>query len=87
MYVVNKETKPAVEKPEAESKVTWDEKFDWSDVDDSDEKGAWIVEWTVYANRQKSEAGEYYGAGKLGSKPLNIIDTLPDGMSYVANSA
>ena len=87
MYVVNKETKPAVEKPEAESKVTWDEKFDWSDVDDSDEKGAWIVEWTVYANRQKSEAGEYYGAGKLGSKPLNIIDALPDGMSYVANSA
>lgn len=87
MYVVNKETKPAVEKPEAESKVTWDEKFDWSDVDDSDEKGAWIVEWTVYANRQKSEAGEYYGAGKLGSKPLNIIDTLPNGMSYVANSA
>ena len=87
MYVVNKETTPAVEKPEAETKITWDEKFDWSDVDDSDEKGAWIVEWTVYANRQKSEAGEYYGAGKLDSKPLNIVDTLPNGMSYVANSA
>ena len=87
MYVVNKETTPAVEKPEAETKVTWNEKFDWSDVDDSDEKGAWIVEWTVYANRQKSEVGEYYGAGKLDSKPLNIVDTLPNGMSYVANSA
>lgn len=87
MYVVNKETTPAVEKPEAEAKVTWDEKFDWSDVDDSDEKGAWIVEWTVYANRQKSEVGEYYGAGKLDSKLLNIVDTLPNGMSYVANSA
>lgn len=87
MYVVNKETTPAVEKPEAETKVTWNEKFDWSDVDDSDEKGAWIVEWTVYANRQKSEVGEYYGAGKLDSKPLNVVDTLPNGMSYVANSA
>lgn len=87
MYVVNKETTPAVEKPEAETKVTCNEKFDWSDVDDSDEKGAWIVEWTVYANRQKSEVGEYYGAGKLDSKPLNIVDTLPNGMSYVANSA
>ncbi len=87
MYVVNKETTPAVEKPEAESKVSWNESFDWSSVDESDEKGAWIVEWTVYANRQKSKAGEYYGAGKLGGEPLNIVDTLPNGMSYVANSA
>lgn len=87
MYVVNKETTPAVEKPEAESKVSWNESFNWSSVDESDEKGAWIVEWTVYANRQKSDAGEYYGAGKLGGEPLNIVDTLPNGMSYVANSA
>ena len=87
MYVVNKETTPAVEKPEAESKVSWNESFDWSSVDESDEKGAWIVEWTVYANRQKSDAGEYYGAGKLAGEPLNIVDTLPNGMSYVANSA
>lgn len=28
---------------------------------------------------------EYYGAGKLGGKPLNIVDSLPDGMSYVAS--
>ena len=87
MYVVNQETTPAVEKPEAESKVVWDEDFDWSAVDGSDEKGAWVVDWTVYANRQKSAAGEYYGAGKLGGAPLNIIDTLPDGMSYVSGSA
>lgn len=87
MYIVNKETTPAVEKPEAESKVSWNESFDWSSVDESDEKGAWIVEWTVYANRQKSDAGEYYGAGKLAGEPLNIVDTLPDGMSYVVNSA
>lgn len=91
-YVVNQETKPAVEKPEAESKVSWVENFDWHTVDGSDEKGAWIVDWTVYANRQKGNKGangefEYLGAGKLGGKPLNIIDTLPDGMSYVANSA
>lgn len=87
MYVVNQETTPAVEKPEAESKVSWDESFDWSSVDGSSEKGAWVVDWVVYANRQKSAADEYYGAGKLGGAPLNIIDTLPDGMTYVANSA
>lgn len=91
-YVVNQETAPAVEKPETESKVSWVENFDWHTVDGSDEKGAWIVDWTVYANRQKSNKGangefEYYGAGKLGGKPLNIVDSLPDGMSYVANSA
>ena len=87
-YVVNKETTPAVEKPAAESKVSWDEGFDWSVVDGSAEKGAWIVDWTVYANRQKGATdGEYYGAGKLNGAPLNIIDTLPNGMSYVAGSA
>lgn len=92
MYVVNRETTPAVEKPEAESKVSWVENFDWHTVDGSDEKGAWIVDWTVYANRQKGNKGangefEYYGAGKLSGKPLNIVDSLPDGMSYVTNSA
>ena len=91
-YVINQEKKPAVEKPEAESKVSWVENFDWHTVDGSDEKGAWIVDWTVYANRQKGNKGangefEYFGAGKLGGKPLNIVDSLPDGMSYVANSA
>ena len=91
-YILNQETMPAVEKPEAESKVSWVENFDWHTVDGSDEKGAWIVDWTVYANRQKGNKGangefEYYGAGKLGGKPLNIVDSLPDGMSYVANSA
>ena len=92
MYVVNKDATPAVEKPEAESKVTWDGNFDWSAVDGTDEKGAWLVDWTVYANRQKGNKGtngefEYYGAGKLNGAPLNIVDTLPDGMSYVSGSA
>ena len=92
MYVVNQETTPAVEKPEAESKVSWDEGFDWSAVDGSGEKGAWVVDWTVYANRQKGNKDsddkfEYFGAGKLNGAPLSIIDTLPDGMSYVDDSA
>ena len=91
-YVVNQEMTPAVEKPETESKVSWVENFDWHTVDGSDEKGAWVIDWTVYANRQKGNKGangefEYFGAGKLGGKPLNIVDSLPDGMSYVANSA
>lgn len=91
-YVVNRETTPAVEKPEAESKMSWSESFDWSSVDGSDEKGAWVVDWTVYANRQKGSKGangeyEYYGAGKLNSSLLNIVDTLPGGMSYVSGSA
>lgn len=92
MYVVNKEATPAVEKPESETKVSWDGNFDWSDVDGSKEKGAWVVDWTVYANRQKGSKGsngeyEYYGAGKLNCLPLNIVDTLPSGMSYVSGSA
>ena len=92
MYVVNQETAPAVEKPEAESKVSWDEDFDWSAVDGTGEKGAWVVDWTVYANRQKGNKGsddkfEYFGAGKLNGTPLSIVDTLPDGMSYVSGSA
>ena len=92
MYVVNQEATPAVEKPESKTKVSWDGNFDWSDVDGSKEKGAWVVDWTVYANRQKGSKGsngeyEYYGAGKLNCLPLNIVDTLPSGMSYVSGSA
>ena len=86
-YVLNQEATPSVDKPSAEASYVWNEKFDWKDVDGTDEKGAWIVDWTVYANRQGNKVGEYYGAGKLYGKPLNIVDTLPDGMSYVANSA
>ena len=91
-YYVEANSTPAVEKPETESKVSWDEGFDWSAVDGSGEKGAWVVDWTVYANRQKGNKDsddkfEYFGAGKLNGAPLSIIDTLPDGMSYVADSA
>ena len=91
-YVVNQETMAAVEKPEVESKVSWSESFDWSSVDGSAEKGAWLVDWTVYANRKKGNKGangeyEYFGAGKLDGKPLNIVDSLPSGMSYVSDSA
>lgn len=86
-YVVNQETTPAVEKPEQEAKVSWNENFDWSSVNGSKEKGAWVASWTVYANRQKSAAGEYYGAGMLNGVPLSIIDALPEGMNYVSGSA
>ena len=86
-YYVEANSTPAVEKPETESKVSWDENFDWSAVDGSAEKGAWVVDWTAYANRAKTPGGEYCGAGKLNNQPLNILDTLPSGMSYVPNSA
>ena len=86
-YYVEANSTPAVEKPETESKLSWDESFDWSAVDGSGEKGAWIVDWTVYANRAKTPGGEYYGAGRLNGQPLNVLDTLPSGMSYVPNSA
>lgn len=91
-YYVDANSTPAVEKPETESKVSWDEGFDWSVVDGSAEKGAWVVDWTVYANRQKGNKGangefEYCGACKLNNQPLNVVDTLPSGMSYVPGYA
>lgn len=86
-YYVDANSTPAVEKPETESKVSWDESFDWSAVDGSAEKGAWVVDWTVYANRAKTPGGEYYGACKLNNQPLNVVDTLPSGMSYVPGYA
>lgn len=86
-YYVDANSTPEVEKPSAETAVSWDGDFDWSKIDGSNEKGAWIVDWTVYANRAKTPGGEYYGAGKLYNQPLNVVDTLPSGMSYVPESA
>lgn len=86
-YYVDVDSTPKVEKPSAETAVSWREDFDWSKIDGSSEKGAWIVEWTVYANRAKTPGGEPYGAGKLDNQPLNVVDTLPSGMSYVPGSA
>ena len=91
-YFLNQEATPSVDKPSTETSYVWNEQFNWKDVDGTDEKGAWIIDWTVYANRQQGNKGadgefEYYGAGKLGGAPLEIVDTLPDGMSYVAGSA
>lgn len=87
VYVVNQDTTPMVEKPENEATVSWNGDFDWSAVDDTSEKGAWIVDWTVYANRVKTSGGDCYGAGKLNEQPLMIVDKLPDGMAYVPGSA
>lgn len=87
-YVVNNEAScPAVEKSTSEAVAKWDEDFDWNTVDRSNEKGAWVISWTIYANRASTVGGDYYGAAKLGGNPLNIVDTLPAGMSYVPGSA
>lgn len=86
-YYVDVDSTPKLEKPSAKTAVSWREDFDWSKIDGSSEKGAWIVEWTVYANRAKTPGGEPYGAGKLNNQPLNVVDTLPSGMSYVPGSA
>lgn len=86
-YYVDANSTPGVEKPSSKTTVSWKGDFDWSKIDGSKEKGAWIVDWTVYANRGKTPSGECYGAGKLDNQPLNVVDTLPSGMSYVAGSA
>ena len=90
-YYVESETKPSVEKSvkinEDGSQARWDEAFDWEPVDGSNDKGAWIVDWTVYANRVKTSAGDCYGAGKLNGKDVVVKDELPDGMSYIPGSA
>ena len=87
-YVVNNEApSPAVEKPSSEAVVKWNEDFDWSNVEASNEKGAWVISWTVYVNRASTVGGDHYGAVKLNGNQLNIVDTLPAGMSYVPGSA
>lgn len=87
-YIVNNSKTPDVDK--SSDGYTWDGKFDWSQVEPgSAEKGAWIATWTVCANRYKTPADEFYGAGKLDGQPITIKDTLPaDGtMSFVPGSA
>ena len=90
-YYVEGETEPSVEKSvkinDDGSQARWDETFDWGPVDGSNDKGAWIVDWTVYANRVKTPADESYGAGKLNGKDVVVKDELPDGMSYIPGSA
>ncbi len=90
-YYVEGETEPSVEKSvkinDDGSQARWDETFDWGPVDGSNDKGAWIVDWTVYANRVKTPTDESYGAGKLNGKDVVVKDELPDGMSYIPGSA
>ena len=86
-YIVNNSKTPNVDK--SSDGYTWDGKFDWSQVEPgSTEKGAWIATWTVCANRYKTPADQFYGAGKLDGQPITIKDTLPaDGtMSFVPGS-
>lgn len=87
-YVVNNEAPcPAVEKPTSKAVAKWDEDFDWNTVARSNEKGAWVISWTIYVNRASTAGEDHYGAVKLNGNPLNIVDTLPIGMSYVPGSA
>ena len=90
-YYVEKETVPSIEKSvktnEDGLQARWDETFDWKPVDGSNDKGAWIVDWTVYVNRAKTPAGEYYGAGKLNGGDVVVKDELPEGMSYFPGTA
>lgn len=86
-YYVDANSTPDVEKPSAKTAVSWNGDFDWSKIDGSNEKGAWIIDWTIYVNRAKTPEGEPYGAGNLNNQPLNVVDTLPSGMSYVPESA
>lgn len=87
-YIVNNSETPGVDK--SSDGFVWNGNFEWSTVEPgSTEKGAWIATWTVYANRYKTPAGEYYGAGKLDGKPIKIVDALPASgtMSFVPGSA
>lgn len=90
-YNVEGETEPSVEKSvkinEDGSQARWNEAFDWKPVDGSNDKGAWIVDWTVYANRAKTAVDECYGAGKLNGKDIVVKDELPNGMSYIPGTA
>lgn len=90
-YNVEGETEPSVEKSvkinEDGSQARWNEAFDWKPVDGSNDKGAWIVDWTVYVNRVKTPADECYGAGKLNGKDIVVKDELPNGMSYIPGTA
>ena len=90
-YYVEDETEPSVEKSVQTNKdgsqARWDETFDWNIVDGSNDKGAWIVDWTVYVNRAKTSAGQYYGAGKLNSNVVVVKDELPEGMGYFPGTA
>lgn len=90
-YYVEDETEPSVEKSVQTNKdgsqARWDETFDWNTVDGSNDKGAWIVDWTVYVNRAKTSDGQYYGAGKLNSNVVVVKDELPEGMGYFPGTA
>ena len=62
-YYVDANSTPGVEKPSSKTAVSWKGDFDWSKIDGSKEKGAWIVDWTVYANRGKTPSGMSYVPG------------------------
>lgn len=73
---------PQVQK---DGNVWWDSSFDWSKVDGSSDKGAWVSEWTVRVNAYKQN-GNWSPLLDLNRQPVNVTDTLPANMSYVTGS-
>ena len=70
--------------------LVWDADFDWSKVDPSDTStGAWVANWTVTANYEHAAETNWgqYGKVDLDGEPIEIEDTLPQGMSFVPGSA
>ena len=74
---------PQVQK---DGNLTWDPNFDWTNVDHSADKGAWVANWTVLVNAYKKNSN-WAGLLDLGGQPVSVSDTLPSGMVYVSGSA
>ncbi|MDO4854495.1 MAG: FctA domain-containing protein [Coriobacteriia bacterium] len=79
-YTIEKEvTPPAVIKNGNSS--SWDAEYDWGDGT----KGAWITDWTVYANRTSKDDGS--AVIDLAAKDVTVTDTLPADSTVVSGSA
>ena len=74
---------PQVQK---DGNLTWDPSFDWSTVDGTTDKGAWVANWTVLVNAYKKE-NNWAGLLDLGGQPVNVSDVLPSNMVYVSGSS
>ena len=79
-YTVKSDKIPAVLKT---GSIKWNADFDWSSIDGSADKGAWVADWKVTVN----QGSDGKPATDLGGKDLVITDDLPDGMSYVTGSS
>ena len=65
--------------------LTWDANFDWGKVDGSSDKGAWVATWSLDIN-ENNIGWDNAGNVDLKGKPVNVTDTLSQGMRYVPGS-